>query len=211
MMNLRFDHEKATQAINFFARQSGGAVNKLAALKLVYMADRYHLRKYGRPVIGDTYFAMKLGPVASAVKDIAEGDFLDEQVEEYATKYIEPIVRSDGNVYTVKSVADVDEDVFSDSDLEALHFAVRTFGDQRKYNLSDITHAYPEWKRHSGDIPLFKRIQMDYMDFFLNAEPGAHELRSIGYVDHFEESDERLQTAKEMFEETCRISSQLSK
>jgi len=70
MRTLEFDHKKATQALNFFAKRAGGKITKLNALKLIYLADRYHLRKYGRPIFSDTYWAMPYGPVASSVKDI---------------------------------------------------------------------------------------------------------------------------------------------
>ena len=44
-MSLSLAHRKATQALNFLARQSpGGRINKLKALKLVFFADRYHLK-----------------------------------------------------------------------------------------------------------------------------------------------------------------------
>src|SRR5882724_2767190 len=71
-MPFSFSHRKATQALNFFARKAGGRINKMKALKLVYFADRYHLRKYGRPVVGDEYLAMNYGPVASGTKDLAK-------------------------------------------------------------------------------------------------------------------------------------------
>src|ERR1700683_762715 len=46
---------KATQALNYFACLSASGapfaeINKMKALKLLFFADRYHLRKYGRPV-----------------------------------------------------------------------------------------------------------------------------------------------------------------
>ena len=69
-MPFSFSHRKATQALNFFAQRAGGSINKMKALKLVYFADRYHLRKYGRPVVGDEYLAMNYGPVASGTKDL---------------------------------------------------------------------------------------------------------------------------------------------
>ena len=55
---------------------------KMKALKLVYIADRYHLRKYGRLITNDTYFAMNYGPVPSGTKDIAEASevFLDRSL-----------------------------------------------------------------------------------------------------------------------------------
>ena len=83
-MNLTFAHRKATQALNYFARQSSGRLNKLKALKLIYFADRYHLRTYGRPITNDRYLAMEYGPVASSCKDLAEmSEFLGKEEREY--------------------------------------------------------------------------------------------------------------------------------
>ena len=59
--DLFFDYKKATQALNFFALKEGGTINKMKALKLIYFADRYNLRKYGRPVRNDDYWAMGYG------------------------------------------------------------------------------------------------------------------------------------------------------
>src|SRR5207244_13054003 len=84
---------KSTQALNYFARLSArGApqpLNKMKALKLLFFADRYHLRKYGRPVTDCAYFAMKNGPVASAAKNIAEeSGRLRPQPRSYARSFV---------------------------------------------------------------------------------------------------------------------------
>jgi len=71
-MQLSFSHRKATEALNFFAIKAGGRINKMKALKLVFFADRYHFRQYGRPVTNDEYIAMEYGPVPSGCKDLAE-------------------------------------------------------------------------------------------------------------------------------------------
>jgi hypothetical protein len=71
-IHLPFVYKKATQAVNYFAQRSGGIINKMKAIKLIYFADRYHLRKYGRPITNDEYLAMDYGLVSSGVKDIAE-------------------------------------------------------------------------------------------------------------------------------------------
>ena len=55
MHDIPFDYKKAVQAINFFARKNGGKITKLEVLKLIFFADRYHLRKYGRPITNDQY------------------------------------------------------------------------------------------------------------------------------------------------------------
>lgn len=57
-VHLPFDYRKTTQALNFFAVKNGGHINKMRSIKLIYFADRFHLRKYGRPITNDEYFAM---------------------------------------------------------------------------------------------------------------------------------------------------------
>lgn len=168
-MSPSLAHRKATQALNFFARQSGGRINKLKALKLLFFADRYHLRKFGRPVSECAYYAMTHGPVASEAKQLAEDhDTLPAGARNHARKFLQK--KSD---YDYASVADVDRSVLSESDIEALTFAWENFGYLPKYQLRDITHHYPEWKRHERALRqgAHRRVQMDYADFF--AEPDA--------------------------------------
>jgi uncharacterized phage-associated protein len=168
-MPFSFSHRKATQALNFFARRAGRSINKMKALKLIYFADRYHLRKYGRPVVGDEYLAMTYGPVASATKDVAEmSDFLGDEEKAYAKQFIEP--SQTGLAYS--SLADVDQKVFSESDLEALTFAWDRFGRLEKYTLSRITHRYPDWKKHEAALKsrVVSRVPMNYRDFLEDPE-----------------------------------------
>src|SRR5438270_13824448 len=103
---------KSTQALNYFARLAArGApesINKMKALKLLFFADRYHLRKYGRPVSDCSYFAMKNGPVASEAKIVAEDGV---RLEPKSRSYVHRFVRRKGT-YDVTSVADVDSAVF---------------------------------------------------------------------------------------------------
>lgn len=168
-MQLNFAHRKAAQALNFFARQAGGEINKMKALKLIFFADRYHLRQYGRPVTNDEYVAMNYGPVPSGCKDLAEmSDFLGEHEKNYAERFLQP-----GQPYAYRSVADVERDVFSKSDIEALEFAWRNFGPYDQFRLAEITHEYPEWKRHelalqSADV---SRVTMSYRHFLENPPP----------------------------------------
>lgn len=168
-MSLALAHRKATQALNYFARQSpDGCVNKLKALKLLFFADRYHLRKYGRPVSECEYFAMAHGPVASEAKHIAEdGARLASAARSYTRKFI----RKRGG-YDCASVANIDKAVLSATDLEALEFAWKYFGEFSKYQLRNITHHYPEWKKHERALASQRRVPMDYADFLGDPDAG---------------------------------------
>ena len=188
--HLDFDYKKAVQAVNYFASKSGGNINKLKVIKLIYFADRYHLRKYGRPITNDEYFAMEYGPVGSGVKDIAEmTQFLDPKEKKYASIFINPSINE------VKSINSCEIDVFSDSDMEALDFAWDKFGKYDQFDLADITHRYPEWEKHRqalvGDP---SRIKMSYKDFLDDPSENSEKCHSLDQ----EEKEDRLTHLREL-------------
>ena len=195
-MLLEFDHKKATQAINYLAKKEGGQIDKLKLIKLVYFADRFHVRRYGRPIANDVYLAMPLGPVGSSIKDIAEfSDFLDETERGYAATYL----GHGGMENTIVSIADVDREVFSKSELEALDFSYREFGNQSASTLVNVAHRYPEWNKFKRALESKEttRESMSYSDFFKNPA-GSTE-------DKFALSADVLDASKELFEEDYKV------
>jgi uncharacterized phage-associated protein len=158
-----FDHKKATQILNYFATRAGGKINRMKALKLVFLADRYHLRKYGRLVSNDLYIAMKLGPIPSLIMDIAEADkSLNKNFKEYVLKYLKVT-----NNTIIESTKDVDDSFFSESDVEALSFSWKTFSHLDQWGISDFTHNYPEWEKHERAIRAgVKAKDITLEDFF---------------------------------------------
>jgi|SRR5271165_1951805 len=193
-MSFPFSFKKTTQALNFFAQQSGGYIDKLKALKLMYFADRYHLRKHGRTITNDTYFAMGLGPVASGTKDLAElGHFLADEEREYAQKYLET---PKPNLIT--SIRSVDFSVLSKSDLEALQAVWKRLGHLEGSELVDLSHEYPEWKQHEGELRLcgISRVKMDYKDFLDDPEGNVDPLFPLS-------EQERLDRVEALNEAAC--------
>lgn len=186
---FHFAHKKAAQTLNFFAIQNGGEIDKLHALKLVFFADRYHLRKYGRPITNDQYWAMKFGPVPSGVKDLFELDSVSHEERHYAAT----LFVKGAKEYSVRSVAPVDTKVFSATDLEALRFAWETFG--RRPRIVEKAHLYPEWKRHEAAIAGGNtRVPMDYLDFLDDPPPEVNPCYALTP----EERQDRQEQLKEM-------------
>lgn len=201
-IHFNFDFKKATQALNYLAKKTDGKINKMFAIKLIYFADRYHLRKYGRPVTNDEYVAMKYGAVGSKTKDIAENtSFLDDIERNYRNRYI---VNKES--YDIQSIEEVDMDVFSDSDVEALNFAIKNLGRFDQFELADISHAYPEWKKFESafDSGRSAAFNMNYEDFFKDAEPGDRYLSRLDGKDLFvmntRDTEAMLDYAKEQAE-----------
>lgn len=174
-----FDHKKAVQSINYLADKEGGSIDKMKAIKLIYLAERYHLRKYGRPIVNDTYWAMSYGPVGSSVKDIIElSQFLSPEELVYTSKYI---LRKP-NSHSIFSTVRPHKDVFSDSDIESLDFAYSKFGKMKQFDLAKLTHEYPEWKKFEQSLKskATTREHMSYIDFFENPSSLENDLFSMG-------------------------------
>ncbi len=179
------NYKKITQALNYLALQCGdhGCLNKMKAIKLLFFADRYHLRKYGRPVTHDEYHAMGYGPVGSIARDIVEASvFLDSDASGYSEKFL-----NIENKYDYKTVQETDDSVFSESDKEALNFSISIFSKFNQWELAEISHAYPEWKKHEEGIKSFGgSYEMKYDEFFENPSPDEQIIKVINNgVDFF--------------------------
>lgn len=163
-----FNFKKATQAIIFFLQQNSGRLNKMKALKLIWLADRLHLRIYGRTITMDSYLAMKNGPVASGTRDILElrVDYLAENEYEYASKSIIGISK-----YEVEFLGNEDKDQLSDSDINILEKVQNSFGQMSEYELSELSHILPEWKRFEDQLANGgSRFNIEKIDFFKNVD-----------------------------------------
>lgn len=69
-----FEFEKVVQAIAFILRQCPGRrLDYTVLIKMLYMADRSSLEQIGRPITGDTIYAMPKGPVLSLVLYLIAG------------------------------------------------------------------------------------------------------------------------------------------
>ena len=196
-MQLSFSHKKAIQALNFFAQSAGGQINKMKALKLVFFADRYHLRKYGRPITNDSYFAMKFGPVASACLNLLNEDneFTAPSEIRYRDLFLE---RHSSQNFS--STEKVDPTVISATDLEALRYTWETYQDKDQYQLADESHRFPEWRQHEAALNAGEtRRLMSYSDFLQNPETGVEPLSKL--------SSEEIEDIKEELEEMHSVES----
>lgn len=133
-------------------------------LKMLYFADRYHLRHFGILGSGDEYFAMKKGPVASATMDILKGKW-PQKANSAEIELLKEVVELDEFSVLIK---EQDDDELSLSFKEALDFSLQTFGKYEWNELSRISHDYPEWKKHEGEVRKnpYSRYPMKLKDFF---------------------------------------------
>jgi uncharacterized phage-associated protein len=139
-IDTKIDTAKADLFAAAMLEKLGGRshyVNYLRLMKLLYLADRFHLRTYMRPIAFDDYYAMKKGVVGSYWLDLLRGKI--------DSKYF-----ISDKTACVKSRADIGDGIraLSESELESLNFAVEMFSKFDENQLVDIVHEYPEWKKH---------------------------------------------------------------
>ncbi|MBA7555964.1 hypothetical protein ES705_48658 [subsurface metagenome] len=167
---------------------------------IIFFADRYHLRHYSLLISADDYKGMKLGPVGSATKDILkEDDFFFSNVSEEDNQYYHKYLLAKGSFVKAKSTVNYNE--LSESEKEALNFSIKHFGKFNQFQLADITHDYPEWKKHKElfDTNIVKRVDMDEIDFLENPrlQESPYIQKYFNGIDPFEEDSDILESIKE--------------
>ena len=139
-----FNERKALAAATYLLAQNGGTMNYMRLLKLLYFADRMSFQEYGRPITGDRYVAMKLGPVLSTVYDRIKDGVWGERIRK---------IRCDLRLVGPEFI-----DPLSEAEIAILDEVTRTFRTLDHWNLSNLSHDLPEWNetpnKANGNIPV---------------------------------------------------------
>lgn len=172
-MTSRFHPEKVRQAIAYIAGKIPAPENMYKVLKVMYFADKLHLRKYGRVIFGDRYLAMKHGPVPwSAYRKISnERDGWGKTNKDSLYK-----VEKDN---TIIPLLIPEMEYFSESDLECLNEEIEIC---RPMSFSQLRHR-------SHDAAYLKAEEDDEMSIESIAEAAvdsAEERRLL--LDHLSEA-----------------------
>jgi len=134
-MVIRFtiNKEKAIEALIWIIQK--GEANVYNAMKILFAADKYHLNRYGRPVTGDRYVAMRFGTVPSWIYD--------------ATKDPKPgggFVRKD-TALKREPRRTFDRRWFSESDMEALEHGFKEYAGKDFQTVLLKNHREKAWRR----------------------------------------------------------------
>lgn len=184
----RFNFKKATQLVNYLAVLSGGQINKMKAYKLIWLANRLHLRQYARTITGDLHAAMPLGAVPSNTKSMAEATKWSSPSEQaYFKKYLST------SKYDAFSIDEPDLKVFSKSDRDVITLIFEKYSDMSEHELGEFSHNFAEWKRFEKELAVKNTsFTMLDADFFENYDDGKG---------LFVDSEEDLEIVKKVYSE----------
>lgn len=158
MLKFKFNETKGVEAFTFIAKQWPN-VTYFYASKILFYAEKYHLNKFGRPIVADTFVAMNNGPVPSTMYDFVRGKLFQagdaEAVQQALTSHGPKII----------ALKEPDLTVLSQSDIECLQEAIQFCKDKPFGYLSDLTHSEKAW------LEAFPNGPMDYALMIEDSNP----------------------------------------
>lgn len=144
-----FTARKVAQMAAFFATRQGGRIYILKLIKLMYLADRESISRYGSPITFDSFFSLDNGPILSRTLNLISG--LLEGSEAAAW---DEWIRDRSN-HMVSATQDnlkrEDLDELSEADLEVIEHVWAQFGKMDRWTIRDYTHDHcSEWEHPQG-------------------------------------------------------------
>jgi len=157
---FRFDPEKALNLVLYVAKEIPPATFHTIS-KVIYFADKLHLQRYGRLICGDSYVAMKHGPVPSEIYDMMKDVRGDGFSEHWAVA--RKAFQVQGKATVVPSEAP-DLGVFSKSDLECLNESIKTYGHLDFAKLTELSHDEAWHATDDNDMIDIEQIAATFED-----------------------------------------------
>ena len=144
-VNFVFNLKKTLSAAGFLTRMSGGQIEGLRLLKLLYLADRAAFLDWHRTITGDIPVSMDCGPVLSHIYDLIKYEAGGTHQKAWAMFFS----RRNGNWITM--LAPTDPDDLAEREVEKLLEAFRSIEGVRTDDLIKLLHErLPEWQNPKG-------------------------------------------------------------
>jgi len=137
-IRYRTNLSKAIETIIWLANEKPG-IDIYHVAKVLYYADKMHLNRYARPILGDTYINMEFGQVPSAIRDLITESFpwLDPDYLEEVAKSL----RAEGRRRELTALRRPNMDYFSQTDIECLCESLQKYGNLSFGDLVRLAHG----------------------------------------------------------------------
>ena len=168
---MMFNERKVAQVAAFFLDKRDGRMSNLKLMKLLYLADREAMWRYGAPISGDRMVAMPHGPVLSLTLD-----YMDGHLESSPGGWDDWVSDLENHELSLKRQVSRDTlDELSEAEIDVLESIWSQFGRMSRWELRDYTHKHcSEWQDPNGSS-----LPIRYEDVFIalgRSEADATEL-----------------------------------
>ena len=136
------DIAKASQMTAMFLLKAGGPISRIKIMKLLYLADRESLRRYGESITGDTVYSMPQGPVLTKTYDLMKGEKTADEWDRLIEETIPVRIK--------KGISISSLDALSVADIEIIDDVWNEYGRMSENQLVELTHKLPEWSDPNG-------------------------------------------------------------
>lgn len=181
-ITFRFNLEKLVNALAFFSEANVLDLTKLKAAKLLYFADKAHLLKHGRPILGDVYFCLPYGPVPSLALNEMNDAIDAPEVEDPDRKMFLKVLKVRKPFFgqpVFQSRRKFNRDIFSESELDALQEVTERYGRMTAGQLVNLTHDEPTWVISNQNRHPEGRASIPYDLFFRGQPDSAQEILRV--------------------------------
>jgi uncharacterized phage-associated protein len=142
-----FNERKATEAAAHLLHLRGGQMHYLKLLKLLYIADREALHRWGIPISYDNYISMDHGPVLSQTYNLIRDGGSRLWSEHISAPFGDYEIRLIGEKPMVQKLSQAEENLLDE--------IFEQYGHANRWDLVDQTHKFAEWHDpHGSSIPI---------------------------------------------------------
>ncbi|MGA2329008.1 MAG: Panacea domain-containing protein [Bryobacteraceae bacterium] len=152
----------------------------LKLIKLLYLADREALLRWGRPITTDCYVSMDQGPVVSRIYELIR----DEPMEGQGRIWRE-FISAPSLEYEVELFKQAPGDELSVAEEALLDEVFAEHGSKSRWALVNYCHSLPEWQDPQGSA-----LGIEYRDILQAGQKTPteiaavlEELESLAYVE----------------------------
>lgn len=184
------NNRRIIECIIYLLSKTKKGLGKYFIIKLLFLADKINLAQYGRTITRDNFVAMEYGPVGSLTKDILNHN---KRIPEKDILFFDSLISSTVDekkhpfFSLTTSVNGYPFSLLSKTDKNVLDLVYDKFHDFSFGVLKEMTHNFPEWKRHQEYLKEHKSAPIPLVD--LLEEPILHL------------SKQQLETAKSLITE----------
>lgn len=170
-LTFEFDFDATKAALLYLASKELPRFDKYRAVKLMFLADREHLLRFGRPITGDSYNALPFGPTGDRVLDLLgelESVTLEGELPRSpeVAELFQSLEVAEDEYSTCHAKVEPDWDALSKSDIKVLDHVVEEHGYKSFEELKNFTNALKAYQRAWREGETRGKFPMAFDEFF---------------------------------------------
>jgi uncharacterized phage-associated protein len=141
-----FEIDKAIAATAFLLQKQAGELDMYLGLKMLYIADKEALIRWGKTITGDKFVAMPKGPVLSEIYDLFKGS---DRKGDHQARWDSVFSQKVNN--SIHRLREVEIEILSEREMEVLEFARKEVNGCAPWEVGRWLHEVcPEWQDPKG-------------------------------------------------------------